>query len=125
MTHDRIARKLAADPDFPKPIRDDQPHPGWQDGVYRDDAGIRWVRTSAVFEKNAWLPDLDDAATKGVLLDLVRTRHKDPTISAHRAYRAATWFVAPSSLGPFMPLARAPHEGAALALAFLQPRPTG
>ena len=66
-----LGRRALACPQFPRPIKRDQPHPGWRDGEYRDDVGILW-RLDSGYTSGNWLPVLADAATAGVLLLMVR-----------------------------------------------------
>ncbi len=63
-------------PGAPEPIREDQPHPGWRDGVYRGDDGIWWVLAQECgpdgkWTRGDWLPSLADDATGGVLLGML------------------------------------------------------
>jgi hypothetical protein len=76
-----LGTRLVACPAFPKAIARTQPHPGWRDGRYRDEQGILWNLTPAVIQTGVWLPDLDDTATLGVLLAIVRLAWNDPGLT--------------------------------------------
>ena len=76
-----IAASVAKHPLFPDPIKKDQMHRGWRDGVYRDDAGVRWELTPPVVGQGRWLPDLSDDGTKGVLMAKARQTWGCPHLS--------------------------------------------
>lgn len=45
------------------------------------------------FVAEYWLPDLDDDATKGCVLRLIREAHNDPTIGCHYDHEDGGWVV--------------------------------
>ena len=87
-------------------------------GGERTDAGLpgRAWWTKEKLEGGPWLPDLDDAATKGAVLGLVRAAWGDPGIGTAQRGDGG-WRTTTGAAGPGLLLTTGPTEAAALVAA--------
>lgn len=85
MTDAELSAAMVVHPKGPKPIREEQPHPGWRDGAY-EHGGIRWNLhqkcdpVTGKWDKGVWTIQFADPATAGVLLGMLPSTGEFATI---------------------------------------------
>jgi hypothetical protein len=95
----------------------------WRDGMNVTFDGIgahrinRWHDDGTLYIQKGWTPDLNDHATKGCLLALVREASGDSTVYCRPS--AAGWYTAGYENDTLDNLPETPTEGAALVAALV------